>query len=440
MAMASDLTSKAPKAAQKRVRVALLGAGIFMHNTYVPTLTAPEGVVSNLFDVRAVWSQTKASADRLADRLEEEGYVPTCGRYFGDVDALLDAEDLDAVIIALPPEPQLEIACKALARSVSVLQEKPIGVDPEAVAEAIATHARAPSGAVWAVGENYRFEPIFAAARGLMRESLGQVTHVDVHAAQRLHSGSPYFHTPWRRDAGAAGRPGGANSWRRGGFLFEGPVHLIAACRLLLGDSAAPGPGETSSTSPAAVTASATMQRRHAQVTDQPDTLIGWLRFEGEGDGEGEGKKEGEGWGKDGSATTRTANIYVTFSAASPYARWLVECERGRLQITRGPGLQYTLEVMTEASGAFERVDVFPYAGIERELVAFHGAVVRAGKEGEGEDGEGEEGKGEGGDGEGGEGEGAWGLSPAEAARDAACLWALFDAAEAGRNVQVSMP
>ena len=78
--------------AVQSVRLALLGAGIFATDDYLPALAALE----NTFDVVAVYSRTQESAAALVGRLDRPADIYT------DLVAVLAREDVEAVAIVLP--------------------------------------------------------------------------------------------------------------------------------------------------------------------------------------------------------------------------------------------------------------------------------------------------------------------------------------------------
>ncbi|GFP83024.1 actin-related protein 4 [Phtheirospermum japonicum] len=55
---------------------------------------------------------------------------------------------------------------------------------------------------IWAVSENYRFEPAFVEGRKLMDE-IGDVINIDVIIEGSMNSSNPYYSSSWRRDFSA---------------------------------------------------------------------------------------------------------------------------------------------------------------------------------------------------------------------------------------------
>ncbi|GFP88692.1 hypothetical protein PHJA_001012900 [Phtheirospermum japonicum] len=57
---------------------------------------------------------------------------------------------------------------------------------------------------IWAVAENYRFEPAFVEGRKLMAE-IGDVINIHVIIEGSMNSSNPYYSSSWRRDFSLAG-------------------------------------------------------------------------------------------------------------------------------------------------------------------------------------------------------------------------------------------
>ncbi|KAJ0020365.1 hypothetical protein Pint_31230 [Pistacia integerrima] len=74
---------------------------------------------------------------------------------------------------------------------------------------------------IWAVAENYRFEPAFVESKKLMAE-IGDMMSVQVIVEGSMNSSNPYFSSSWRRNF-------------TGGFILDMGVHFIAGLRMLVG-------------------------------------------------------------------------------------------------------------------------------------------------------------------------------------------------------------
>ncbi|KAI7735547.1 hypothetical protein M8C21_004736, partial [Ambrosia artemisiifolia] len=74
---------------------------------------------------------------------------------------------------------------------------------------------------IWAVAENYRFEPAFVESKKLVSE-IGDMMSVQVLIEGSMNSSNPYFSSSWRRNF-------------TGGFILDMGVHYIAGLRMLVG-------------------------------------------------------------------------------------------------------------------------------------------------------------------------------------------------------------
>jgi predicted dehydrogenase len=153
-------------------RIAVLGCGYWGSN-HIRTLKSL-GALHAVSDVNA------ARAEGFS--VEHECLAIAPG-------ALFEREDVDAVVMALPPQFHAESAIRAVEAGKDVLVEKPIALtvpDAERAVEA----ARA-NGRVFMVGHVLRFHPAFEALKGLIDGGeLGEVKYIHSH---RLGLGK--FHT-----------------------------------------------------------------------------------------------------------------------------------------------------------------------------------------------------------------------------------------------------
>ena len=88
---------------------------------------------------------------------------------------MLDAETLDAVIVAVPPHLNAVAALPCLRRGVSTMLEKPPGLSTAETEEL--RDAAAATGALGMVAWNRRFHPMVAAAREIV-ESRGPIVQI----------------------------------------------------------------------------------------------------------------------------------------------------------------------------------------------------------------------------------------------------------------------
>ncbi|MBJ3763755.1 Gfo/Idh/MocA family oxidoreductase [Maribius pontilimi] len=166
--------------------------------------------------------------------------------WYPALDALLDAEAPDGVIIASPTTLHVEQAALCIERGVPVLIEKPIGVS---VAETAPLVARAEAAGVPILtGHHRRHNPLIHAARDVIAQGkLGRIRAVQ--ATCWFYKPDAYFaEAPWRTQKGA-------------GPISVNLAHDIDLLRHLCGEIAC-------------VTASATPSIRGAQNEDVAAALL----------------------------------------------------------------------------------------------------------------------------------------------------------------------
>jgi myo-inositol 2-dehydrogenase/D-chiro-inositol 1-dehydrogenase len=182
------------------VRVGLIGAGR-MGRAHLKAMA----------DARNV--QTAAVVEPV-ERIREE--LAALGiRTFADVDALLEAGDVDAVIVAAPTDLHLELVTALARAGLPTLCEKPCGLRSEETAEAVRIAADA--GIVLQIGYWRRFVPALVG----LRERI---------AAGAL--GEPAQIWSWQWDERP---PTAAFRARSGGILLDMGVHEFDQIRWLTG-------------------------------------------------------------------------------------------------------------------------------------------------------------------------------------------------------------
>lgn len=184
-----------------RTRLGFIGAGGIAHRHF--------GVLRTMEDV-----QIAAICDPDAERARQAAEATGAAAY-GDHDAMLAAEDLDAVYICVPPfaHGAPEHAC--IARGLPFFVEKPVSLDMS-LAEDIAAEVEA-AGLVTAVGYHWRY-------LDTMDEARSHLARNPAHLIQ----GFWLDQTPppqWWWDEN-----------RCGGQVIEQATHVIDAARFLAGD------------------------------------------------------------------------------------------------------------------------------------------------------------------------------------------------------------
>ena len=196
------------------IRLAIIGAGIFAHKVHLPALQA-----SGLFEIVAVYSQTRASASGLVDQMAESVDIYT------DLAALLARPDIEAVDIVLPITVMPNVVARVLQAGKHVVSEKPIAPDVATGRRLLARYAEHP-GQVWMVAENWRYEDAFEQAAEVIRAGeIGRPLLCDWTLHKPITPDNEYYQTAWRQ---VPAYPGG--------YALDAGVHHAAVLRMILGD------------------------------------------------------------------------------------------------------------------------------------------------------------------------------------------------------------
>jgi myo-inositol 2-dehydrogenase/D-chiro-inositol 1-dehydrogenase len=140
---------------------------------------------------RALGQNVAAVAD--ADAARAEALACECGcRPYTNLDAMLDAESLDAVSLCTPTFDHLKSIERIAARRIPMLCEKPLALTlPEARA---AYRAVKNSGISFMLGFKMRYESVYQEAVKLVRSSeIGPVRHVFISHFQPLSEPAWYM-------------------------------------------------------------------------------------------------------------------------------------------------------------------------------------------------------------------------------------------------------
>lgn len=190
-------------------RTLVVGSG-FGCRVQIPALRAAG------FEVAALLGTDRASTE---ERARTSG-VPLA---FTDLDEAITATGAAAVAISTPPHTHAALALRAIARNCHVLCEKPFCRD---TAEAVGMlEAAERAGIVHALGNEFRWDPLRAAAGHVLRQGrIGAPRLITL--VQYLHyAGNPYVDLPhWWFDKSAGG-----------GWLGASGSHLVDWVRCWFG-------------------------------------------------------------------------------------------------------------------------------------------------------------------------------------------------------------
>lgn len=167
---------------ERRARIGLIGAGWFANHAHAPAVAGhPDARLVAVCDARLAKARALAAA-----------YAPDA-RAYGGFEAMIEAEELDGVIVASSQDTHAAAATYALARGLHALVEKPMALGAAEAAGMLALAG--PSGRRLMVGNTYHFTPHALRAREIIREGrLGELQLVSVLFAsmvRELYRGSP---------------------------------------------------------------------------------------------------------------------------------------------------------------------------------------------------------------------------------------------------------
>jgi predicted dehydrogenase len=193
----------------EKMRFGLVGSGVIgpLHAQAISSL--PDTEICAVVDVIG------ERAQKLAERYQARAYER--------LDAMLEREELDVVIIGTPSGMHGEHACQVMRAGKHVIVEKPMEISLPAIDEML--RVQQASGVKLAVISQHRFDPAIQRVRGLIEEG----------ALGRLVLGNAVI--PWWRsqayyDSGA---------WRGtveldgGGVLMNQSIHTIDLLQWMLG-------------------------------------------------------------------------------------------------------------------------------------------------------------------------------------------------------------
>jgi predicted dehydrogenase len=226
------MTRCAAETAESALRIGVVGTGAIGRRHAHHCIDEPSTVLAGIVD-------PATSATAFANELGV--------RHYPSVEEMLDSQDVDGIIVAVPTQLHRDIALSIIERGIHVLIEKPITAQPDEAAELIS--AARSTGAKVLVGHHRRHNPIVLRARELVNHELGRLLAVNVIWA--VLKPDSYFEPEWRRCAGA-------------GPVLTNLVHDVDLLRFICGEVTS-------------VTALSTASARHHSVED---TVAGLLRFE----------------------------------------------------------------------------------------------------------------------------------------------------------------
>lgn len=171
-------------------------------------------------------SELRAVMRRDAARAEDYARRHGVPRWHSDADAIIEAEDIDAVYIATLTDSHREYTLRCAAAGKPVYVEKPMAMNPAQCEEMIAA-CRTAGVPLW-VGYYRRALPRLLAVRDLVADgAIGEVRMAVTYLTQKRPAAAEFAGgaVPWRVNPALSG----------GGFFFEGSCHTFDFLDFLFG-------------------------------------------------------------------------------------------------------------------------------------------------------------------------------------------------------------
>ncbi|KAK4408232.1 hypothetical protein Sango_0404200 [Sesamum angolense] len=221
-------------------QIAILGAGIFVKTEYIPRLSE----IADLFVLKAIWSRTEESARGAVDIAEKSFPEVECKWGDAGLNEIIEDASIVAVLVVLAAQFQafsfLSISvcvcvvsgCCYVRLSSDNAPEYFIGLDYGSEGKSInevktalssynSLSTSLPRQPIWAIAENYRFEPAFLEGKTLMPD-IGDLVNFQILVEAPMNSSNPYFSSSWRHNF-------------TGGYILDMAVHFVAVLRMLAG-------------------------------------------------------------------------------------------------------------------------------------------------------------------------------------------------------------
>ena len=232
------------------IRVAIIGSGIFVRDTYIPNILAHHPRIK----LTAILSRTMESIESTLQLLSSNKYkdnninnsnnintsnnndnfyenfdndiIKYAGNN-GEENFFTDACNIcDAVIIVVPIPLLSKYIERCLLLKLHILSEKPISMTSIEAKRLIILYKHINNNgqsSLWHVAENYRMEPAVQYAAKLVNTYNLQPKTFTLIAIRQQTTSSKYAVTSWR-----------SNPNYKGSFVFDGGIHFIALLRYIL--------------------------------------------------------------------------------------------------------------------------------------------------------------------------------------------------------------
>ncbi|CAN6181788.1 unnamed protein product [Urochloa humidicola] len=314
-------------------RIAVIGAGIFARTQYIPRLRE----IAHLVVLKAIWSRTEESAKAAAELARD--FAPEIECKWGDagLEEIMGDSSIMGVAVVLAGQVQVELSLKMLKAGKHVIQEKPASGSTTEAETALSIYNSFPNQfpykPIWALGENYRFEPAFLESSKLIKD-IGDMMHIQVIIEGSMNSSNPYFSSSWRRNF-------------VGGFILDMGVHFIAGLRMLVGSE---------------VTSVSSISRHVDMALPPPDNICSLFQLE-----------------------NGCAGVFVfAVNSRSPKILWRVDGTKGTIQVERGVDSgKHGYQVLFSGENGQCQKTFYPFCGVNEELKTFVQDMLAASKDGD---------------------------------------------------------
>ena len=177
------------------IRVAVIGAGIFVRETYIPNLLAN----STRVKLTAILSKTSASIEECLLLIKDGGDVTRFIGSAGEEEFFIQAKDIcDAVIIVVPIPLLAKYVERCLLVGLHVLSEKPVAMTSLEARKLISLYRQEQRPCTWHVAENYRLEPAVCYASEIVQKYHLRPKTFSLVAIRQQSATSKFAVTPWR--------------------------------------------------------------------------------------------------------------------------------------------------------------------------------------------------------------------------------------------------
>lgn len=148
--------------------------------------------------------------------------VAGTAKVYASTESLIEADDVDAVIISTPPQFHEPLAVAAAKNGKHAIVEKPMAPTVDACRRMVEAAVEAKK--LLTIGFNHRYFPALKVVRDIVASGeLGELSHVRAFAG---HNGLSNFRAPWFYDPEIQG----------GGALTDNGIHVLDLCRYIMGD------------------------------------------------------------------------------------------------------------------------------------------------------------------------------------------------------------